>query len=306
LVIGSSSDGASRNLTVPDDQIGQGNAHTRDRAEGSCDMTEPHVMRMQAHAAPPWAPLRMTDAPAPRAEEVERARALLRTLQATTREEPTTLRDLEAAETLLAQLQRHHTPSAEHSWRVAGVVLAMAGRMPPVGFSLLDVILAALLHDIGKLALPDILLNSAATLTVAERMLVRTHPVAGALLLEEHGLPLAARRAALCHHEWWNGRGYPAQVQGRAIPRVARAVAAADMLVAMTEPGRHYRAASSVAQAMTELGEQSGSQLDPAAVHWLGHVTAAADLERLIADPAFCRDAVRKFLGRLVLAPPHT
>lgn len=265
-------------------------------------MTEPQPAAVEVHRPPPWLPatgLRVPAAPA--AHDGAQARVLLRELQAgTTADAPTTTADLHTAERLIAGLAQHHAPSADHSWRVAAVVLAMAGRMPPLGFSLPDVILAALLHDIGKLALPVALLNSSTTLSSTDRTLVRAHPLAGALLLTEHGLPPAARRAALCHHEWWNGRGYPAQVEGRAIPRVARAVGAADMLVAITEPGRHYRAARSVMQAMAELREVSGTQLDPAAVHWLGHVAAAADLEALIADAAFCREAVRKFLQRFL------
>lgn len=208
------------------------------------------------------------------------------------------------ADDLIAQLGQHHPPSSDHSWRVAAVVMAIVGRAPSYGLAPADAILAGLLHDIGKLKIPATILCSPDRLGPVELRLVRAHPRAGAEILLRSGMPANSINGALFHHEHWNGLGYPGGLAGLAIPRVARLVSVADVLVAMVEPGRQYREPLPIPDATERLEGLAGSQLDAAYVPWLRQMIGRADLERLVADPAFCRRSVMKFLARFATLGP--
>jgi cyclic di-GMP phosphodiesterase len=105
-----------------------------------------------------------------------------------------------------------------------------------------DLALAAKLHDVGKIGLPDEVLLKPAPLTPPEFALVKRHPEIGAEILAQPDLPLfrLAREVALSHHERWDGSGYPAELSGESIPESARIVAVADVYDALVHP-RVYR-----------------------------------------------------------------
>src|SRR5919106_4995752 len=136
-----------------------------------------------------------------------------------------------------------------------------------------------LLHDIGKVAIPDGILHKAQALTPEERALMRRHPVIGAEILA--GIPFleAACEVVRHHHERWDGSGYPDGLAGEAIPLSARVFAVADALDAITTD-RPYRAAQPFAAARTAIGAGAGTQFDPRVVEAFDRISDDA-LERI-------------------------
>jgi len=128
-----------------------------------------------------------------------------------------------------------------------------------------------LLHDIGKLAVPDTVLNKRGPLSPREWRLVRRHPQIGYDILRDIDFLDRARCVVLYHHERWDGRGYPEQLDGDSIPLEARVFAVADALDAMTS-ARPYRAEVSFGEARDEIERGAGAQFDPHVVQALGDV----------------------------------
>ena len=135
-----------------------------------------------------------------------------------------------------------------------------------------------LLHDLGKIGIPDAVLNKAGRLTEEEWALMREHPAIGLRILE--GVPHldVVREIVYCHHERWDGKGYPQGLAGEAIPPAARAFAVVDAFDAITTD-RPYRRAASVEEALARLREAAGTQFAPEAVEAIH----AVDRERLHA-----------------------
>ncbi len=124
--------------------------------------------------------------------------------------------------------------------------------------------LAAPMHDIGKIGIPDSVLKKAGALTPSERVIMNQHPAMGSEILARSGIALFdfAAEVALSHHERWNGTGYPAGLAGKAIPLSGRIVAVVDFFDALTMD-RCYRPAFSDAQALRMLGEERGRAFAP-------------------------------------------
>jgi len=125
--------------------------------------------------------------------------------------------------------------------------------------------LAAPLHDVGKIGIPDAILCKAAMLTVRERRTMERHTTIGAQILSggRSRLIQLAEKIALSHHERWDGRGYPDRTSGPAIPAAARIVAVADFFDA-TVHDRVYRKAWPTDQVLAAIAAMSGSAFDPA------------------------------------------
>ena len=121
---------------------------------------------------------------------------------------------------------------------------------------------AALLHDIGKVAIPDEILNKAGPLNDEEWMLMREHPVIGERILSVLPGLGAVARMVRHEHERWDGRGYPDGLSGTQIPFGSRVIIAADTYHAITSD-RPYRAAKSHEHAVEELVRCAGTQFDP-------------------------------------------
>src|ERR1700760_1315373 len=124
---------------------------------------------------------------------------------------------------------------------------------------------AALLHDIGKLAVPEHIINKPGRLTPEEFERMKIHPVVGAEILERVNFPYPVVPIVRSHHEHWDGRGYPDGLAGDQIPIGARILTAVDCLDALATD-RPYRRALSLEEAMRHLRERSGKQFDPAVV----------------------------------------
>ncbi|WP_341706777.1 HD domain-containing phosphohydrolase [Halopseudomonas sp.] len=126
---------------------------------------------------------------------------------------------------------------------------------------------AAPMHDVGKIGIPDAILQKPGKLDDAEWQIMQKHPEIGAQIIGEHDASMLqmARRIALGHHEKWDGSGYPAGLAGTDIPIEARIVAIADVFDALTSV-RPYKQAWSVEDAVNLIREQSGRHFDPALV----------------------------------------
>ena len=127
-----------------------------------------------------------------------------------------------------------------------------------------DIMHAAAMHDIGKIGIPDAILQKPGKLTDEEWLVMKTHPEIGARIIGEHshGLLQLAAMVALNHHEKWNGQGYPAAKAGTDIPEVARIVALADVFDALTSV-RPYKQAWPLSDALGYIEQQSGEHFDP-------------------------------------------
>jgi HD-GYP domain-containing protein (c-di-GMP phosphodiesterase class II) len=119
-----------------------------------------------------------------------------------------------------------------------------------------------LLHDIGKVGVPDAILYKRGPLSREERALMVQHPVIGAQII--HGIEFLGEAALVVrsHHERWDGHGYPDRLSGEGIPLAARVFAVADVLDALTSD-RPYRPASPISVARTTIVEEAGKQFDP-------------------------------------------
>jgi len=124
---------------------------------------------------------------------------------------------------------------------------------------------AALLHDLGKICVPDHILMKADRLSVDEMDVIKRHPEAGAKIIESVEPIRQAREIIRHHHEWFDGTGYPDGLKGAKIPLGARIISVADAFGAMTTD-RPYRKALSIDEAIEELKKFSGLQFDPAVV----------------------------------------
>jgi hypothetical protein len=125
--------------------------------------------------------------------------------------------------------------------------------------------IASLLHDLGKLALPDAILDKPSSLTELEWQVVGEHPRIGQVILEQATSMREAVPIVLHHHERYDGTGYPHGLRGEEIPLGARIVAVADAYHAMVHD-RPYKSALSHAQALAELRRHASTQFDPTVV----------------------------------------
>jgi two-component system, cell cycle response regulator len=141
----------------------------------------------------------------------------------------------------------------------------VARRMGMAGEALEEIAIAAQLHDIGKVGIPDAILNKPTRLSDAEWELIRNHTILGERIL--HGAPALRRAARLVRasHERWDGSGYPDRLRSDEIPVGARIVSVCDAYEAMTT-ARSYRPAATPARARRELLRCAGAQFDPAVV----------------------------------------
>lgn len=183
-------------------------------------------------------------------------------------------------ELLLAQLQNSYEASLimlanaielrdpytrGHVERVMNYALAIAGQLDWSQANLKHLRFGSILHDVGKIHIPERILKKKSPLTEDEWVEMKKHPEMGASLIKEIHYLLPAIPVILYHHERWNGSGYPFGLVGEAIPVSARIVAVADSFDAMTTM-RPYRNVMTPRQAFEEVLDCSGNQYDPAIV----------------------------------------
>jgi len=179
--------------------------------------------------------------------------------------------ELDSADSFFEMLERlaitgslKEDPSGEHGYRVGRLAALLAEEIgwPKDRSYMVEV--SGRLHDIGKVGIPDRILLGREDLKEAERHFMRSHTIIGAELLARSDMPQMkiAEEVARCHHEWWDGSGYLANLVGDQIPISARMVALADVFDALTH-GRPYAAAWSLDEALLHIERLSGKQFDP-------------------------------------------
>jgi putative two-component system response regulator len=174
--------------------------------------------------------------------------------------------------------------TSEHTERVGGMVRRIATRL---GFSEPEAQLmgaAAVLHDIGKVAVPDTILFKPGRLTSEETARMREHTVIGAAALTGSASPLLrmCEEIAYCHHERWDGQGYPRGLAGEAIPLAARIVAVVDVADALAHD-RPYRRAWPASDVLAEVARGRGTHFDPRVVD---AYLETAETRPSVAEPA--------------------
>jgi putative two-component system response regulator len=154
--------------------------------------------------------------------------------------------------------------TGEHSYRVGKLAALLAQEFGCDDNACFMIELAARLHDIGKIGVPDAILLKPDKLNSAETQIMRTHTTVGAELLSKSNIAhmQMAEEIARFHHEWWDGSGYPNNLAGANIPLAARITALADVFDALTHQ-RPYKVAWPMDAALDEIARLKGRQFDP-------------------------------------------
>jgi putative nucleotidyltransferase with HDIG domain len=153
----------------------------------------------------------------------------------------------------------------EHSSRVSDIAENLCEWLGMSESETMEVRTAALLHDIGKIGIPENILNKPGKLSDEERRIIQKHPGLGWRILGSSTEHKDLATYILLHHEHWDGKGYPKGLKGEEIPIQSRIIAVADAYDAMTKD-RMYRKALTNNQALGELEKNSGTQFDPTIV----------------------------------------
>lgn len=177
---------------------------------------------------------------------------------------------------LVVMLSTHDRATGAHSRRVAKITSVLAEEMGLSTEQVEAVRQAALLHDIGKIAIPSEILKSPEPLTAHEWQLMQRHPQTGYDILNRHPDFASIAEIVYSHHEWHDGAGYPRGLKGEDICLGARISAVADVYDTI-RAGRPYAAARSAAETLAEIQRCSGSQFDPTVVDAL--VRCQAEIE---------------------------
>jgi diguanylate cyclase (GGDEF)-like protein len=192
---------------------------------------------------------------------------------------------LRAAKNIVRFVDAKDPSTANHSETVSALAAAIGQELGLDENAVDQLALGGLLHDIGKIGIPDSLLQAPRALTPVEFETIKAHPALGYSLLE--GLGIAPiDEWILHHHENWDGTGYPDALAGEEIPLGARIIRVADAFEAMTA-NRPYRSAQSVEYALAELRANAGTQFEPSAVAAVEACLATSSSTRRTAALAF-------------------
>jgi putative nucleotidyltransferase with HDIG domain len=165
-------------------------------------------------------------------------------------------------ERLALSLEEKDTYTGGHSVRVGDMAYYMAREIGLRGLELEKVHIAAHLHDIGKICIPEYILNKKEPLSKAEWELIKQHPVTGYNILKNYNELAIFADIILHHHERWDGKGYPSKLEGAEIPLGSRIIAVCDTIDAMTSD-RPYRQAFSFEETKNEIKINKSRQFDP-------------------------------------------
>jgi diguanylate cyclase (GGDEF)-like protein len=172
------------------------------------------------------------------------------------------------AEALAAALEAKDQYTADHARSIAELAVDVGRELDLPESAIEDLRYGGIFHDVGKIAVPDYLINKPGPLTEEEFEVVKEHPAKGAEILAPVPFLYGVRTIVRHAHEHYDGGGYPEGLRGEQIPLGARIVLAVDAYHAMTSD-RPYRAAMSHQEALTELEDCSGTQFDPEVVEKL-------------------------------------
>ncbi|HVN06713.1 MAG TPA: diguanylate cyclase [Bryobacteraceae bacterium] len=190
---------------------------------------------------------------------------------------------LRTIEALALAIEAKDHKTHEHLRRVRTYAIEIGKDMGLTGGDLDALRAAALLHDIGKLAVPEHIISKPGRLTPEEFEKMKIHPIVGAEILERVSFPYAVAPIVRAHHEKWDGSGYPSGLTGEGIPLGARILTAVDCLDALASD-RQYRRALPLDEAMREVETLSGRSFDPAVIEVLKR--RYVELERMAQEQA--------------------
>jgi HD-GYP domain-containing protein (c-di-GMP phosphodiesterase class II) len=170
---------------------------------------------------------------------------------------------MSAARALASALELKDTYTGGHAERVTHMAIRLA-RAALLEDAMPSEALEAgfLLHDVGKIGIPESILNKPAGLTDTERRVLNTHPILGERIIAPLGFPVCVGQVVRHHHERWDGTGYPDRLRGEDIPGAARLFSIADSIDAMTSI-RPYRLPVTFEEAVNEIKSHAGTQFDP-------------------------------------------
>ena len=169
---------------------------------------------------------------------------------------------LRTIETLALAIDAKDDTTAAHLRRVQVYAAGIGKELNLSRFDMQALHAAALLHDVGKLAVPEYIISKPGKLTAEEFEKMKVHPIVGAEILERVNFPYPVVPIVRCHHEKYDGTGYPAGLSGEQIPIGARILSVVDCFDALASD-RQYRKALPLDQAMEIVAEQSGKAFDP-------------------------------------------
>ncbi len=175
---------------------------------------------------------------------------------------------LQSMNTFISFIDAKDPYTRGHSKRVAMYAAEIAKRIGLSEDEVQNVYYAGLLHDSGKISIPDAVLNKPGKLTDEERALIQNHTVAGGKMLKQMSSIRGIRETALYHHERYDGSGYPEGLRGESIPLYARIVGVADSYDAMSS-NRVYRRHLNKDEIIEEIQKGEGSQFDPGVVKYM-------------------------------------
>ena len=191
---------------------------------------------------------------------------------------------LSTIEALVAAIDAREHEVGNHSYRVTQFAVIIAREMGVGGRDLVDLYFGALLHDLGKIGIPDAILLKEGPLSAGERRIMDTHPEIGHRIISHIQYLRPASEIVYSHHEHFDGSGYPRGLAGEDIPLGARIFTVCDILDALTSK-RSYKPALSFAAAREIIAGEVGRTIDPAIF------------------AAFCRveDELRKYLATILI-----
>ena len=185
---------------------------------------------------------------------------------------------LSTIQSLMGLLDLRDQGISTHSYQVSDLAAAIAQELGMEQAAVFAVSTAGLLHDIGKIAIPDLLLHKEGVLSATEWALIKQHPELGAQILDVSPYLHNLMPAVGHHHENWDGTGYPAALAGENIPLAARIIRVSEAYWAMMTT-RSYQARRSAASARAELQRCSGTHFDPTVVQAALRVLARSEEE---------------------------
>ena len=198
-------------------------------------------------------------------------------------------RTLQFAEAQVEMLQRlalaaeyRDDATGQHTQRVGAICAVLAGAMGQSEHQVELIRMAAPLHDIGKIGIPDQVLLKAGRLTPEEFNVMKAHTIIGGEILSDSQLPILqlARQIALSHHERWDGMGYPKGIARETIPLPGRIAAVADVFDALVH-ARPYKAAWSFEDAIAAIRQESARHFDPEVVQAFLQIQSSRGLSNL-------------------------
>ena len=208
---------------------------------------------------------------------------------------------------LLADIIEARDPyTGGHVWRVSQFAKLLATKIGLVEDEIIQISIAAYLHDLGKISIPDDILKKDSALTEMEYSIVKTHPSVGKKLLNLHPLGEMVVSVANEHHERMDGKGYPNGLHGGQISLAARIVSISDAFDAMTSV-RPYRKGMSLEEALSRIEAGAGSQFDADLAAHMCELGRAGDLAHIVGHTADGIPAVEcPHCGPVIAVPRNT